>query len=117
MLRIDGDRREHSRTAIQRPCKMFDPRSRRYVPGLTRDVSAGGLAIDVPRILDIKPGDTLHIGVATKRRDSLLSGGQMLKATVIRASATVDDHTDLAVRFEQPQLHFDIQPQWQALAA
>jgi hypothetical protein len=117
MLRIEGDRREYVRTAVQRPCKMFDPRTRRYVPGLTRDVSAGGLAIDVPRLMDIQPGDTLHIGVATKRRESLLAGGEMLKAVVIRANATVDDHTDLAVRFEQPQLHHEIEPQWHAIAA
>lgn len=117
MLRIEGDRREHTRTAVQRPCKMFDPRSRRYIPALTRDVSAAGLAIDVPRLMDLKPGDTLHIGVATKRRESILASGEMVKAVVIRANPTVDDHTDLAVRFDQPQHHHAIEPQWHALAA
>jgi c-di-GMP-binding flagellar brake protein YcgR len=117
MLRIEGDRREHPRVAVQRPCKMFDPRTRRYLPGVTRDVSAGGVAIDVPRLVDLNPGDMLHVGVATKRRDQLLSATQMLKATVIRANATVDDHTNLAVRFENAQLHRAIEPQWQRLAA
>ena len=117
MLRIEGDRREHPRVCVQRPCKMFDPRTRRYLPGVTRNVSSGGLAIDVPRLTSLKPGDTLHVGVAAKRRDQLLSGAQMLRATVIRASATVDDHTDLAVRFENAQMHQAIEPQWQRLAA
>ena len=117
MLKIEGDRREHTRTAVQRPCKMFDPRTRRYLPGVTRDVSAGGVAIDVPRLTDLKPGDVLHVGLAMKRRDQLLNGAQMLKATVIRAAATVDDHTDLAVRFDDAQLHQEIEPQWQRLAA
>ena len=117
MLRIEGDRREHPRTSVQRPCKMFDPRTRRYLPGMTRDVSAGGVAIDVPRVVDLKPGDVLHVGVAMKRRDQLLNGAQMLKATVIRSSATVDDHTDLAVRFENAQAHHEIEPNWHSMAA
>lgn len=100
MFRIEGDRRRHLRLPIERPCKMHDPRSGKYVSGMTRDLSCGGLMIDVPRLLWLKSGDTVHVGVAIKRRQGLLLAKEMIEATVVRSISTVDDHTALAVRFD-----------------
>jgi hypothetical protein len=99
MMRIEGDRREHSRVPCERPCKIYDPLCEKYLLGATCDLSEGGLLIDLPRLSDIKPGDTLFVGVAMKRRQVLLHAGKMLKALVVRTMATADDHTRLAVKF------------------
>lgn len=100
MFRIDGDRRTHPRLQIERPCKLFDPTSGKYYAGQTRDLSENGLLIDVPRLLELKPGDSVHVGVAMKRRQGLLLAKEMIEAIVVRSMATVDDHTTLAVRFD-----------------
>lgn len=99
MLRIEGDRREHSRTNLDRPCKIYDPRSEKYLLGSTQDVSDAGMMIRLPHATDVRPGDTLFVGVALRRRQVLLHAGQMLKTIVIRAMETVDGHTALAVKF------------------
>jgi len=100
MFKIDGDRRRHPRLQVERPCKIYDPQSDKYFAGNTRDLSESGLLIDVPRVLELKPGDRVHVGVAMKRRQGLLLAKEMIEAIVVRALATVDDHTALAVRFD-----------------
>jgi hypothetical protein len=101
MLRIEGDRRRHERVPLERPCKVYEPRSGRYILASTRDLSCGGLLIDVPRLIDLRPGDTLHIGVAMKRRQGILPAADMVEAVVVRCTPTVDDHTALAVKFNR----------------
>lgn len=96
---IEGDRRLCPRVELERPCKIYEPRSAKYLDGVTRNVSPQGLLIDIPRVVEIKPGDALHVGVAMKRRHALLHSHQMLQAVVVRAVATVDDHTAVAVKF------------------
>jgi hypothetical protein len=106
MLKIEGDRRHHPRTEIQRPCKIFDSRTGKYLAASTRDLSSAGLLIDVPRVLAVKPGDTLHLGVAMTRRQGLLPAKGMIAVRVVRALATVDDHTHLAVSLDPPNTEF-----------
>lgn len=103
MLRIEGDRRRHPRLLVTQPCKIYDPHSRKYIGGRTQDVSTGGALIELPRLVGLKPGDTLHIGMAIKRRQGLLHSAEMIKAAVMRAVQTVNDHTLLGLRFEEPQ--------------
>ena len=100
MSMIDGDRRKYRREPLERPCKIYDPRSMKYISGTTLDVSCGGLLIDVPRLLEIKPGEHLFIGVAMTRRQGFIQAKEMIDAVVLRAAATVDDHTTLAVSFD-----------------
>jgi len=102
MLRIEGDRRRHPRVEVTQPCKICDPRSGRYLAGTTRDVSSHGLLIELPRLIDLKPGERLHVGVAMKRRQGLLLAKEMIEAKVVRSLPTMNDHTLLAVQFENP---------------
>jgi hypothetical protein len=100
---VAGDRRTHTRIAYVRPCKIFSPSLQRYFLGTTQDLSSGGMLVQVPHPVDVRPGDTLQIGVASKRREQMLRAAEMLRATVIRSMTTVNDHTTFAVRFEQEQ--------------
>ena len=100
MFKIEGDRRTQVRYAIERPCKIFEPRSGKYYSGMTCDLSGGGLLLDIPRVVDLKPGDLLHVGVAMTRRQDLLKAKEMMEARVVRAMTTVDDRTRLAVSFQ-----------------
>lgn len=105
MPMIDGDRRSNPRIAVNCPCKFHDARSGKYFAGSTRDLSTGGAMIEVPRLLALKPGDIIHIGVAAKRRQSLIRCDEMIRAAVTRAVQTVDDCTLVGLRFEESQAH------------
>lgn len=100
---VDGDRRQHARVTVHQPCKIYDSRCGRYIAGQTRDISGGGLLVELPRLVSLKPGDEIHVGVALKRRQALLRCNEMFKACVTRAMHTVDDRTILGLRFQQPQ--------------
>ncbi len=105
---VAGDRRVHPRIDYSRPCKIFSPALQKYFLGATLDLSTGGMLIRIPQLVDVRPGDTLHIGVAAKRRDQFLRSDEMLGATVIRSMKTVDDHTTFAVKFDQEQSTVEI---------
>ena len=105
---VAGDRRVHPRIDYSRPCKIFSPALQKYFLGATLDLSTGGMLIRSPHLVDVRPGDTLHIGVAAKRRDQFLRAEEMLGATVIRSMKTVDDHTTFAVKFDQEQSTVEI---------
>jgi c-di-GMP-binding flagellar brake protein YcgR len=93
----------HPRVDYSRQCKVFSAALQKYFLGETVDLSTGGMLIRIAHLVDVRPGDTLHIGVATKRREQLLQSADMLASTVIRSIKTVDDHTVFAVKFHQEQ--------------
>lgn len=99
MFTIEGDRRVHPRMEVQQPCKIHDPRSGKYYSGLTRDISTQGLLMEFSRLLNLKPGDLVHVGVAMKRRQGLLQAKEMIEARVVRSMQSVNDQTLLAVEF------------------
>ena len=102
MTVIDGDRRRHVRVSVNQPCKIHDPRSGKYIAGQTQDMSSGGLLVELPRLMSLKPGDDVHVGVALKRRQALLRCNEMIRTVVTRVMHTVDDRTLLGLKFAQP---------------
>lgn len=100
---LAGDRRVHPRVEYVRPCKVFSPALQRYFLGTTQDLSSGGMLVHISHLVDVRPGDTLHIGVAAKRREQFLRAVEMIPAVVTRSMKTVDDHTTFAVKFDQEQ--------------
>jgi hypothetical protein len=85
MIDIECDRRRSPRLALSRPCKVFEPRSQKYVAGRTCNVSDGGMLVRLDRRLNVEPGDHVYLGVAEKRRQPLLRSSEMVEATVVRA--------------------------------
>jgi hypothetical protein len=99
MLDIDRDRREHPRVALQRPCKVFDPRSRKYLTGVTSNISAGGVLMLLSRRAPVQADDCVYVAVAERRRQPLLRRDEMCEARVVRTLNLTTGETALAVRF------------------
>lgn len=99
MIVIDGDRRYDDRVRLKRPCKVFDPHAGKYWMGETINLSTGGALLRLLRPLEIRPGDTLYVGVAFKRRQGLIHSHEMMEAVVRHAMRACDDATILGVQF------------------
>ena len=94
-----AERRAHPRVELRRPCKIYDPRSRKYVPAVTRNVSKSGAMIDTPRLRDVPEDTTLQVAIARDPGQSLLLTEQMVDAVVVRSSHSVGGRTTLGLRF------------------
>ena len=75
------ERRRGLRIKQQRAVKVYEPRTSRYYPGQTADISAGGLRVSMPLSTPIIPGHVLCLHVAANC--SFASRRQMLEAKVI----------------------------------
>jgi hypothetical protein len=95
----DRERRTHARVKLQRPCKLYLPYVGKYVAGSTWNLSAGGVLLQLVLPAGIAPGDRLYVGIALKRRQAVLTAGEMLEAEVIRVDRTTEERVDVAARF------------------
>ena len=75
------ERRRGLRIKQQRPVKVYEPRTSRYYPGQTADISASGLRVSLPLSTPIIAGHTLSLHVASNC--SFASRNQMVEAKVI----------------------------------
>jgi hypothetical protein len=75
------ERRRGLRIKQTRPVKLYDPRTSRYFPGQTADISASGLRLNLPLSSPIIPGNTLSLHIASN--SSFASKRQMIEAKVI----------------------------------
>ena len=96
---VDMNRRAHQRLRVARPCKLYVPKTRRYLPGSTRNVSAGGALLRVAAHPAVAAGDRLWVGIALKRSQGILMSNQMLKATVVRLAHAAGGVMVLALSF------------------
>jgi hypothetical protein len=96
------ERREHERAVVARPCKLYDPRSGKYVSGMTCNISSCGAMIRADRPMELREGDRLFVGIALRRSDSVLRRHEMAESVVLRALKSSDGCTALAVRFVDP---------------
>jgi hypothetical protein len=79
-----AERRRGLRIRQQRPIKIFEPTSHRYFGGQTRDVSATGLRIELPRATPVRIGNmvNVHVGLSEKG-EALANRRQMIPARVV----------------------------------
>ncbi|HEY7088485.1 MAG TPA: PilZ domain-containing protein [Tepidisphaeraceae bacterium] len=79
-----AERRRGLRISQNRPIKVYEPWSSRYIGGQTHDVSATGLRIELPVSAPVQVGKLLsiHVGLSTQG-DSLANRRQMIPARVV----------------------------------
>ena len=96
---METDRRTHERMNLARPCKVFDPKSGKYVLGTVWNLSDGGALVEMTRPIIAEPGEPLFLGIALKRRQGFIQGDQMLPASVVRSFNTDNGRTTIAMQF------------------
>lgn len=96
---MESDRRTYMRIKLARPCKVFDPKSGKYVLGTVWNLSDGGALVEMARPIVAQPGEPLFLGIALKRRQGFILGDQMLQASVVRSAETDDGKTTIAMEF------------------
>lgn len=111
MLELNHNRRAHPRFRVLRPCKIYDVRSGKYHAADTRDISRGGMLLDLPRSIGVTVDDELLIGIADKRRQPLLRTSEMVRAKVVRVVGTPRDTRAVAVRFVDPAVALPVEEQ------
>jgi hypothetical protein len=77
-----AERRRGLRIKQCRPVKVYEPRTSRYFPGQTADISQSGLRLTLPLSTPIVPGNTLCLHIANSN-SALASRHQMIEAKVI----------------------------------
>ncbi len=96
---VDQERRAYERVSLDHPCKLYLPSVGKYVSGSTRNLSAGGVLLQLDLPAGISAGDRLYVGIALERSQVVLVAGEMFKAEVVRVDQTTDDHVAVAARF------------------
>lgn len=81
--KLGEDRRGTPRMQVERLCKVFHEPTRRYLTGVTRDVSAGGALVTVESPRPLQVGDSIEILIAWHHR-AILSSSDQIEARVIR---------------------------------
>ena len=91
----EAERRRGLRVRQQRPIKVFEPVSGRYLGGRTEDVSATGLRVTLPLSSAVREGCTLtvHVGLS-EHGNALANRRQMMPARIV----WVDRPADLSTR-------------------
>lgn len=97
------DRRRWDRLDSTRPCKVFLPRSQRFAPGRTCNISRGGalVTIESPGGRPLAPGDPIDISIVFGRAPLILAA-QMLRGRVLRTECFDADRQLVAVEFAEP---------------
>jgi hypothetical protein len=96
------ERRQHARLGVEIHCKVRCPRTGRYHPAITTDLSSGGSLLTVQTPVPLGEGQRLEI--ALPQADSaVLRARDLIKATVVRSSAVLDRHQVVAICFDEPR--------------
>jgi len=94
------DRRKHQRHPIERPAKLFCPKSGRFIAGRTHNISAGGVLVEVDAGETIESGDAVLMTVAFGDR-FIVPMSELVRCTVIRTLRTGSDHVaTLAIAYD-----------------
>ncbi len=82
-LAMSHERRLHPRNAVTKPCKLRDPLRLSFATGVTHDVSAGGVRVEVRRDRPYAVGDRVDIAVQWAH-GTILTGSTMAQGVVRR---------------------------------
>ncbi|MCC6428892.1 MAG: PilZ domain-containing protein [Phycisphaerales bacterium] len=98
--RAGGERRQHARRAVTKPCKLFHCPSRRYLVAKTCDLSASGALIHLEDGRVLTPGEEVLLVVDWTGRN-ILPADRMVHGTVVRIAGSIGRHQSVGVRFAQ----------------
>jgi hypothetical protein len=87
------ERRRGLRIRQLRPIKVYIPSAARYVGGQTRDISATGLQLELPRSAPIQPGRLLNVHVGLDSGGSSLANRRSMIPARIVWVARADQQT------------------------
>lgn len=80
----DSERRRGLRIRQERPIKIYEPTSNRYIGGQTLDISATGLRIELPASTPVREGSPVHVHVGLNQQgQSLANRRQMMQARIV----------------------------------
>lgn len=96
------ERRESQRIEVTRLGKVYDPRSRKFLPCASCNLSRGGAMLEVVGRLPLKQGDRLMLGLPTSHAQAVVPTNEMVEVEVIRSLPTTDNRQGIAVRFLAP---------------
>ncbi|MCZ6835983.1 MAG: PilZ domain-containing protein [Planctomycetota bacterium] len=98
------DRRRHPRNELERPCRIADPRTGKFLHGTTCNYSRSGVLIRIHRSCAFTLGETLSIGIAFDERQGFMQARDMMEAKIIRALGTPNGETMVALEYTQAQI-------------
>ena len=79
-----AERRRGLRIRQARPIKVYEPSGAKYFGGVTGDISATGLRIELPASTNVHPGKVISVHVGLNRAGSILPNRrQMMPARVV----------------------------------
>jgi hypothetical protein len=96
------ERRRHSRTAVERSCKLLHAPTLRYLSARTCDLSPGGALIELWHERELAVGDRVDVVVDWAAR-GLVNRGAMVGATVVRLGERDGARQRVGVRFDRPE--------------
>jgi hypothetical protein len=95
-----AERRRGLRIMQNRPIKVYEPASTRFIGGQTCDVSATGLRIEMPVSSPVNVGKLLSIHVGLSHQgESLANRRQMLPARVVWVNRNAGKRLTAGVEF------------------
>lgn len=96
---LEFERRRFPRFNVRQFGKIYDWRSRRYIPCMTCNVSAGGAFIELARPLPFQRGDRILMGLSSAQQPGILRASDLFEVEVMRSLITSDGRQGLGVRF------------------
>jgi hypothetical protein len=79
-----AERRRGLRIKQSRPVKIYEPRTSRYFPGQTADISLNGLRLSLPLSTPIVTGNTICLHLSSPHSNcAFASRTQMIEAKVV----------------------------------
>jgi hypothetical protein len=97
---MDTDRRRHPRQPAERLCKIYDPLSRRYAAGRTRNISRGGALVTIQWARRLCVGDPVDLVIAWSPRP-VLPADAMVRTRVARMVASEGEVQVVALEFDE----------------
>lgn len=95
------DRRRYPRTEIDNPAKIFHRGSWRYIAARTRDISDGGVLLELPADKPVAVGDMVDVAIG-RAGVGVLKSDEFVWARVVRVSQSSRGTSLAAVSLTRP---------------